>query len=170
MADERTVALDCDQYEDLKEVVVKTIKAECAGGGSADNGQIMQKIAENTDALNRTTEQVTALNNKFGSDVFKPAIRMQPPDMTDVNNAFQAIKDNSAETAGQVREVRDEIKTALSDEKIKQAVRLFVSREIGKYKEILDGHWSRIDGVLDNLRERIPYNYDINKRLVKWCI
>lgn len=28
MADERTVALDCDQYEDLKETVVKTLKAE----------------------------------------------------------------------------------------------------------------------------------------------
>lgn len=170
MADERTVALDCDQYEDLKEAVVKTIKAECAGGGSADNGQIMQKIAENTDALNRTTEQITALNNKFGKTDFSPVVKVQPPDMTDVNNAFQEIKDNSAETAGEVREIRNEIKTALSDEKIVQTVRLFVSREVERYKEILDGHWSRIDGVLENLRERIPYNYDINKRLVKWCI
>ena len=49
MADEKTVALDCDQYEDLKEAVVKTIKAECAGGGNADNGQIMQKIADQYD-------------------------------------------------------------------------------------------------------------------------
>lgn len=170
MADEKTVALDCDQYEDLKEAVVKTIKAECAGGGNADNGQIMQKIAENTDALNRTSEQVTALNNKFGKTNFSPVVKVQSPDMTDVNDAFQAVKDNSAKTAGQVREIRDEIKTALSDEKIKQAVRVFVSREVEKYKEMLDGHWSRIDGVLDNLQERIPYNYDVNKRLVKWCI
>lgn len=170
MADEKTVALDCDQYEDLKEAVVKTLKAECTGGSNADNGQIMQKIAENTDALNRTTEQVTALNNQFGQRDFKPVIRVQPPDMTDVNDAFQAIKKNSAETAGEVREIRDEIKTALSDEKIIQAVRLFVSREVERYKEMLDGHWSRIDRVLDQLLKRIPYNYDINKRLVKWCI
>ena len=49
-------------------------------------------------------------------------------------------------------------------------MQLFVSREVERYKEMPDGHWSRIDGVLENLRERIPYNYDINKRLVKWCI
>lgn len=170
MAEEKTVALDCDQYEDLKETVVKAIKAECAGGGNADNGQIMQKIAENTDVLNRTTEQVTALNNQFGQRDFKPVIKVQPPDMTDVNNAFQAIKDNTTETTGQVREIRNEVKTALSDEKIKAAVQRFVSREVEKYKEMLDGHWSRIDGVLDRLLERIPYKYDIDKRLVKWCI
>lgn len=170
MADEKTVVLDCDQYEDLKEAVVKTIKAECAGGGNADNGQIMQKIAENTDALTRTTEQVTALNNKFGKTDFSPVVKVQPPNMTDVNNAFLEIKDNSAKTAGKVLEIHDEIKTALSDEKIRQAVQLFVGREVEKYKEMLDGHWTRIDGVLDHLRERIPYNYDINKRLVKWCI
>lgn len=69
-----------------------------------------------------------------------------------------------------MKRINAEMKTALSDEKIKQAVQLFVSREAEKYKEMLDGHWTRIDNTLDHLLQRIPYNYDINKRLVKACI
>lgn len=62
------------------------------------------------------------------------------------------------------------IKGALSDEKIKQAVQLFASREVEKYKEMLDGHWLRMDSMLGHLLQRIPYSYDINKRLVRACV
>ena len=98
MAEEKTVALDCDQYEDFKEEFIKAFKAEIAklqSGG--DNTALMQRIDE--------------------------IARVQ-----------------------------------------------FVSREVEKYKEILDGHWSRINSTLDHLLHRIPYNYDINKRLVRACV
>ena len=61
-------------------------------------------------------------------------------------------------------------RTLQTAEKIKKAVQLFVSREVEKYKEMLDGHWSRINNTLDHLLHRIPYNYDINKRLVRACV
>ena len=47
MAEEKTVALDCDQYEDFKEEFIKAFKAEIAklqGGG--DNTALMQRIDE----------------------------------------------------------------------------------------------------------------------------
>ena len=97
-------------------------------------------------------------------------IAVQPPDMTDINRAFGKINISTAILAEAMKLINAEMKTALSDEKIKKAVQLFVSREVEKYKEMLDGQWTRIDNTLDHLLQRIPYNYDINKRLVKACI
>ena len=90
--------------------------------------------------------------------------------MTDINRAFGKINISTAILAEAMKLINAEMKTALSDEKIKKAVQLFVSRETEKYKEMLDGHWTHIDNTLDHLLQRIPYNYDINKRLVKACI
>ena len=45
MAEEKTVALDCDQYEDFKEEFIKAFKAEIAklqSGG--DNTALMQQM------------------------------------------------------------------------------------------------------------------------------
>ena len=138
MAEEKTVALDCDQYEDFKEEFIKAFKAEIAklqGGG--DNTALMQRIDEIARVQNLSAEQITNFINRIGQIDIKPVV---------------------------------EVQRALSDEKIKKAVQLFVSREVEKYKEMLDGHWSRINSTLDHLLHRIPYNYDINKRLVRACV
>lgn len=170
MADEKTVALDCDQYEDLKEAVVKAVKAECAVGGNADNGQFMRKLDEVIKAAQGSTEQVANLSNKYGQTDFKPIIRVQPPDMTDVNDAFQAINDNSADITDQIKKLSADVRTALTGEKIDATAQKFVGREVEKHIETLDGHWKSIYRLLENLEKRIPYNYDINKRLVWACI
>lgn len=80
------------------------------------------------------------------------------------------INVSTAILAEAMKLINAEMKTVLSDEKIKKAVQLFVSRKAEKYKEMLDGHWTHIDNTLAHLLQRIPYNYDINKRLVKACI
>ena len=163
MAEEKTVALDCDQYEDFKEEFIKAFKAEIAklqGGG--DNTALMQRIDEIARVQNLSAEQITNFINRIGQIDIKPVVEVQPPDMTDVNRAFGKINVST--------EILAEAKGALSDEKIKKAVQLFVSREVEKYKEMLDGHWSRINSTLDHLLHRIPYNYDINKRLVRACV
>ena len=159
MAEEKTVALDCDQYEDFKEEFIKAFKAEIAklqSGG--DNTALMQRIDEIARVQNLSAEQITNF------------IEVQPPDMTDVNRAFGKINVSTEILAEAMKRINAEVKGALSDEKIKKAVQLFVSREVEKYKEILDGHWSRINSTLDHLLHRIPYNYDINKRLVRACV
>lgn len=81
-------------------------------------------------------------------------VEVQPPHMTDVNRAFGKINVSTEILAEAMKRINTEVKGALSDEKIKQAVQLFVSREVEKYKVMLDGHWSRID----------------NKQLVRVCV
>lgn len=170
MAEEKTVALDCDQYEDFKEEFIKAFKTEIAklqGGG--DNTALMQRIDEIAHAQQLSAEQITNFINRIGQIEIKPVVEVQPPDMTDVNDAFGKINVSTEILAEAMKRINAEVKGALSDEKIKKAVQLFVSREVEKYKEMLDGHWSRIDNTLDHLLHRIPYNYDINKRLVRAC-
>lgn len=171
MSEQKTVALDCDQYEDFKEDFIKAFKAEIVkmqNGG--DNTAVMQRIDEIAQTAKLSTEQITNFINRIGQMEFQPVIAVQPPDMTDINRAFGKINVSTAILAEAMKLINAEMKTALSDEKIKKAVQLFVSREIGKYTETLDTNWKRIDHVLERLLERIPYNYDINKRLVKACI
>ena len=171
MAEEKTIALDCDQYEDFKEEFIKAFKAEIAkmqNGG--DNSALMQRIDEIARVQNLSAEQITNFINRIGQIEIKPVIAVEPPDMTDINRAFGKINISTAILAEAMKLINAEMKTALSDEKIKKAVQLFISREVEKYKEMLDGHWTHIDNTLDHLLQRIPYNYDINKRLGKACI
>lgn len=171
MAEEKTVALDCDQYEDFKEEFIKAFKTEIAklqGGG--DNTALMQRIDEIARAQQLSAEQITNFINRIGQIEIKPVVEVQPPDMTDVNDAFGKINVSMKILAEAMKRINTEVRSALSDEKIKQAVQLFVSREVEKYKVMLDSHWSRIDSTLDQLLQRIPYNYDINKRLVWACV
>lgn len=168
MSEQKTVALDCDQYEDFKEDFIKAFKAEIVkmqNGG--DNTAVVQRIDEIAQTTKLSTEQITNFINRIGQIEFQPVIAVQPPDMTDINRAFGKINISTAILAEAMKLINAEMKTALSDEKIKKAVQLFVSREAEKYKEMLDGHWTHIDNTLDHLLQRIPYNYDINKRLVK---
>lgn len=162
--------LTLDMYEDLKEEIIKTLKSEVSKSQGGDNAVWTQKIEKIAEASARTAEQVTNLTNRIGQIEFQPVIAVQPPDMTDINRAFGKINISTAILAEAMKLINAEMKTALSDEKIKKAVQLFVSREAEKYKEMLDGHWTHIDNTLDHLLQRIPYNYDINKRLVKACI
>lgn len=171
MVEQKTVALDCDQYEDFKEEFIKAFKAEIAkvqSGG--DNTSLMQRIDEIARAQNLSAEQITNFINRIGQVEFQPVIAVQPPDMTDVNDAFGKINISTALLAEAMKRLIAEVKTALSDERIKQTVQQFVSREIGKYTEALDTNWKRIDNVLERLLERIPYNYTIDKRLVWACV
>lgn len=171
MTEEKIVALDCDQYEDFKEEFIKAFKTEIAklqGGG--DNTALMQRIDEIARAQQLSAEQITNFINRIGQIEIKPVVEVQPPDMTDANDAFGKINVSMKILAEAMKRINTEVKSALSDEKIKQAVQLFVSREVEKYKVMLDGHWSRIDSTLDHLLQRIPYNYDINKRLVWACV
>ena len=171
MTEEKTVALDCDQYEDFKDEFIKAFKAEIAklqGGG--DNTALMQRIDEIARAQNLSAEQITNFINRIGQIEIKSVVEVQPPDMTDINRAFGKINVSTEILAEAMKRINTEVKTALSDEKIRQAVQMFVSREVEKYKEMLDGHWKSIDGGLDHLLKRIPYKYDINKRLVWTCI
>lgn len=171
MAEEKIVALDCDQYEDFKEEFIKAFKTEIAklqDGG--DNTALMQRIDEIARAQQLSAEQITNFINRIGQIEIKPVVEVQPPDMTDANDAFGKINVSMKILAEAMKRINTEVKSALSDEKIKQAVQLFVSREVEKYKVMLDGHWSRIDSTLDHLLQRIPYNYDINKRLVWACV
>ena len=69
-----------------------------------------------------------------------------------------------------MKQIRTEMKSALIGEKIEHTVRRIVSEDVDRYKAMLDDHWNGIDRLLEHLRDRIPYNYDINKRLVKWCV
>lgn len=162
--------LTLDMYEDLKEEIIKVLKSEVSKSQGGDNASLTQKIEEIAKASARTAEQVTNLTNRIGQIEFQPVIAVQPPDMTDINRAFGKINISTAILAEAMKLINAEMKTALSDEKIKKAVQLFVSREAEKYKEMLDGHWTHIDNTLDHLLQRIPHNYDINKRLVKACI
>ena len=90
--------------------------------------------------------------------------------MKDINAAFDQIKVNYSGMATDLTQIRTEIKTALSDEKIERTARKRVGQEANQYKTMLDDHWNGIDRLLEHLKDRIPYNYDINKRLVKWCV
>ena len=162
--------LTLDMYEDLKEEIIKTLKSEVSKSQGGNNAVWTQKIEEIAEASARTAEQVTNLTNRIGQIEFQPVIAVQPPDMTDINRAFGKINISTAILAEAMKLINAEMKTALSDEKIKKAVQLFVSREVEKYKEMLDGHWTHIDNTLDHLLQRIPYNYDINKRLVRACV
>ena len=162
--------LTLDMYEDLKEEIIKTLKSEVSKSQGGDNVVWTQKIEEIAEASARTAEQVANLTNRIGQIEFQPVIAVQPPDMTDINDAFGKINVSTAILAEAMKLINAEMKTALSDEKIKKAVQLFVSREVEKYKEMLDSHWTRIDNTLDHLLQRIPYNYDINKRLVRACV
>lgn len=171
MSEQKTVALDCDQYEDFKEEFIKAFKTEIAkvqSGG--DNTSLMQRIDEIARAQNLSAEQITNFINRIGQVEFQPVIAVQPPDMTDVNDAFGKINVSTALLAEAMKRLIAEVRTALSDERIKQAVQQFVSREIGKYTEALDTNWKRVDNVLERLLERIPYNYSIDKRLVWACV
>lgn len=141
MTEEKTIALDCDQYEDFKEEFIKAFKAETAkvqNGG--DNTVLMQRIDEMARVQNLSAEQITNFINRIGQIEIKPVVEVQPPDMTDVNDAFGKINVSTAILAEAMKLINAEMKTALSDEKIKKAVQLFVSREAEKYKEMLDGH------------------------------
>lgn len=92
MAEEKTVALDCDQYEDFKEEFIKAFKAEIAklqGGG--DNTALMQRIDEIARVQNLSAEQITNFINRIGQIEIKPVVEVQPPDMTDINSAFGKI-------------------------------------------------------------------------------
>lgn len=168
MAEEKTVALDCDQYEDFKEEFIKAEIAKLQGGG--DYTALMQRIDEIAHAQNLSAEQITNFINRIGQIEFQPVIAVQPPDITDINKTFGKINVSTKILAEAMKRINAEVKGALSDEKIKKAVQLFVSREVEKYKEMLDGHWSLINSTLDHLLHRIPYNYDINKRLVRACV
>ena len=84
MAEEKTVALDCDQYEDFKEEFIKAFKAEIAklqSGG--DNTALMQRIDEIARVQNLSAEQITNFINRIGQIDIKPVVEVQPPDMTD---------------------------------------------------------------------------------------
>ena len=81
MAEEKTVALDCDQYEDFKEEFIKAFKAEIAklqGGG--DNTALMQRIDEIARVQNLSAEQITNFINRIGQIEIKPVVEVQPPD------------------------------------------------------------------------------------------
>ena len=171
MAEEKTVVLDCDQFENFKEEFIKAFKTETAkvqNGG--DNTALMQRIDEIARVQNLSAEQITNFINRMGQAAQQPVVEVQPPDMTDVNKAFGRINVNTAILAEAMKRINAEVKTALSDEKIKAAVQQFVSREIEKYTEALNANWKRVEHVLERLLERIPYKYDINKRLVRACV
>lgn len=170
MAEEKTVALDCDQFENFKEEFIKAFKSEVSKAQSGNLTALMQKIEDIARTTELTAEQVTNFINRIGQAPQQPVIEVQQPDMTGVNKAFGRINVNTAILAEAMKRINAEVKTALSDEKIKAAVQQFVSREIEKYIEALDANWKRVDHVLERLLERIPYKYDINKRLVKTCI
>ena len=72
--------------------------------------------------------------------------------------------------AGDLKQIRTEIKTALSNEKIERAAQKIVSEDVDRYKAMLDGHWHNIYRLLEHLEKRIPWNYNIDKRLVKGCV
>ena len=86
------------------------------------------------------------------------------------DDAFEQIKVNYSAMAGDLKQIRTEIKTALSNEKIERAAQKIVSEDVDRYKAMLDGHWHNIYRLLEHLEKRIPWNYNIDKRLVKGCV
>ena len=89
MSEQKTVALDCDQYEDIKEEFIKTFKAEIVkmqNGG--DNTAVVQRIDELAQTTKLSTEQITNFINRIGQIEFLPVIAVQPPDMTDIFRSF----------------------------------------------------------------------------------
>lgn len=157
-------------FEELKETIEKRPNAQTNAGATGSNDAIVRKLEENTVATDRHTGQVAALVNRLGQIDFQPSISVQPPDMEDINDAFEQIKVNYSAMAGDLKQIRTEIKTALSNEKIERTAQKIVSEDVDRYKAMLDDHWNGIDHLLEHLKDRIPYNYDINKRLVKWCV
>lgn len=118
MAEEKTVALDCDQYEDFKEEFIKAFKAEIAKlQGVSDNTALMQRIDEIARVQNLSAEQITNFINRIGQIEIKPVVEVQPPDMTDVNRAFGKINVNTEILAEAMKRINAEVKGALSDEK-----------------------------------------------------
>ena len=157
-------------FEEIKEMIEKRPAPEAFGGTAENSETIIRKLDENKSAIDRNAKQITALTNRIGQIDFRPVVRMPPPDMKDVNDAFDRIKDNSASVAANINGIRADIRTVLSDEKIERTVRQAAGREAEQYKTMLDDHWNGIDRLLEHLKDRIPYNYDINKRLVKWRV
>ena len=153
-------------FEELRETIEKRPNAQATGSNDA----IVRKLEENTVAIDRHAEQVTALVNRLGQIDFQPSISVQPPDMEDINDAFEQIKVNYSAMAGDLKQIRTEVKTALSGEKIERTVRRIVSEDVDRYKAMLDGHWHNIYRLLEHLEKRIPCNYYIDKRLVKGCV
>ncbi|WP_418659890.1 hypothetical protein [Alistipes ihumii] len=157
-------------FEELKETIEKRPNAQTNAGATGSNDAIVRKLEENTVATNRHAGQVAALVNRLGQIDFQPNISVQPPDMEDINDAFEQIKVNYSAMAGDLKQIRTEIKTALSGEKIERAAQKIVSEDVDRYKAMLDGHWHNIYRLLEHLEKRIPWNYDIDKRLVKGCV
>ena len=91
MSAENNITLNCDQYEDLKDSVIKALKLSMSGGGTADSGQIMRKLDENTQALNRANEQVATCTNRIGQMDFKPIIKTLPPDVSGIEAQLRSV-------------------------------------------------------------------------------
>lgn len=157
-------------FEEIKEIIEKRPIVHATGGETGNNDAVLQKLKENTDVIDRHAGQVTALVNRLGQIDFHPNIRVQPPDMKDINDAFEQIKVNYSGMAGNLNQIRTEIKTALSDEKIERTAQRIVGQDANQYKTMLYDHWRSIYRLLEHLENRIPYKYDINKRFVKWLI
>lgn len=166
MKNDITVEQVYGMFEELRETIEKRPTAQATGSNDA----IIRKLEENTVTTDRHAEQVTALVNRLGQIDFQPNISVQPPDMEDINDAFEQIKVNYSAMAGDLKQIRTEVKTALSGEKIERTVRRIVSEDVDRYKAMLDGHWHNIYRLLEHLEKRIPRNYDIDKRLVKGCV
>lgn len=157
-------------FEEIKEIIEKRPASEASGGTATNDDTVIQKLDETKSAIDRNAEQVAALTNRIGQIEFRPIVQAKSPDMKDVNNAFDQIKNYSANVATHIGGIRNDIKAALSDEKIERTVQQAASHEVTQYKTMLDNHWERIDNSLDHLYKRIPYNYDIDKWLVKSSI
>lgn len=157
-------------FEELKEAMTKRPYPQTTGGATGRDDAILRKLEENTAAIDRHAGQVAVLVNRLGRIDFQPDIGVQPPDMEAINDAFEQIKVNYSAMAGNLNRIRTDIKTALSDEKIERAAQKIASQDVDRYKAMLDGHWHRIHRSLEHLEERIPWNYNIDKRLVKWCV
>ena len=166
MKNDITVEQVYGMFEELRETIEKRPTAQATGSNDA----IIRYLEEHTVTIDRHAEQVTALVNRLGQIDFQPNISVQPPDMEDINDAFEQIKVNYSAMAGDLKQIRTEIKTALSGEKIERTVRRIVSEDVDRYIAMLDGHWHNIYRLLEHLEKRIPWNYDIDKRLVKGCV
>ena len=144
MKNDITVEQVYGMFEELKETIEKRPNAQTNAGATGSNDAIIRKLEENTVTIDRHAEQVTALVNRLGQIDFQPNISVQPPDMEDINDAFEQIKVNYSAMAGNLKQIRTEVKTALSGEKIERTAQKIVSEDVNRYKAMLDGHWHNI--------------------------
>lgn len=96
-------------FEEVKEMIEKRPAPDASVGTATKDDTVILKLDENKSAIDRSVEQVAALTNRIGQIDFRPVVKIQPPDMTDVKRLCQYIDSHLNQLNDKQQEVEDKM-------------------------------------------------------------